>query len=91
MAVIDPIWWDAESNLGKGNKSEYASEEVNLGPENKMPIPCDGCDCSANSTDCQAFREWSDKGYYGVFAKDGNFTGVDKKGRQLIGLRLKSI
>jgi len=95
VAVIDPIWWDAESNLGKGAKSEYASEEVNLGPENKMPIPCDGCEqseyCRANSTDCQAFREWSDKGYYGVFAKDGNFTGVNEKGHQLIGFRLKPI
>jgi len=83
---MDMIWWDAESFNGKGCKSEYASEEPNLGPENKMPIPCDGCEnlqyCNQNATDCQAFREWTDRGSYRL---------VDQKGRNTIGLRLKAI
>ena len=58
MSRPDLIWWDSESNLGRGWKSEYASEEQNL-EENKMPLPCEGCDqadyCLTNSTDCQAF------------------------------------
>lgn len=82
----DMIWWDAESFNGKGARSEYASEEPNLGPENKMPIPCGGCEnqsyCTTNATDCQAFREWSEKGKY---------QEIDSKGRETIGLRLKAI
>ena len=44
MSRPDLIWWDSESNLGRGWKSEYASEEQNLETENKMPLPCEGCD-----------------------------------------------
>ena len=83
---MDMIWWDAEAYNGNGWKSEYASEEPNLGPENKMPIPCGECDnksyCAANATDCQAFRQWTEKGWY---------PEMDDKGRQTVGLRLKAI
>ena len=94
MSRPDLIWWDSESNLGRGWKSEYASEEQNLGQKIKCLCPVRDVIktdyCLTNSTDCQAFREWTDKGYYGVFAKDGNFTGIDSKSN-LVGFRLKAI
>ena len=32
---MDMIWWDSQCYMGRGAKSEYATEEANLGPENK--------------------------------------------------------
>ena len=64
----DMIWTDSESYLGKGFKSEYASEELFLGPTNKKDIPCDSCtivsDCTASGDECSAFRVWCTKGTY---------------------------
>ena len=31
------VWWDSEANLGKHIKSEYAAEEIYLGPTNRDP------------------------------------------------------
>lgn len=64
---MDMIWWDNQCYNGRGAKSEYATEEVNLGPENKRPIPCDqGCvqraRCAAQALECSAFRNWATKG-----------------------------
>lgn len=60
------IWWDAEANLGKHNKSEYADEDIYLGPANRDPVPCDTCEraaiCIAENVDCTAFRQWTDSG-----------------------------
>lgn len=60
------IWWDSEANLGKHIKSEYASEEIYLGPTNRDPVPCDTCEraklCYAEGVDCTAFRQWTDSG-----------------------------
>ena len=83
MSRPDLIWWDSESNLGRGWKSEYASEEQNLGQKIKCLYPVRDVIkliiVSLTPLTVKSFREWTDKGYYGVFAKDGNFTGIDSK------------
>jgi len=83
---MDMIWWDNQCYNGRGAKSEYASEELNLGPANEMEAPCGDCSnyaaCRANGTDCVAFRDWTNRGKYSL---------ADSKGRSTIGLRLKQV
>jgi hypothetical protein len=64
----DMIWTDCESYNGKGFKSEYASEELFLGPTNAKEILCDACpsrsSCAVTGAECSAFRVWCTKGTY---------------------------
>jgi len=62
----DMIWHDQEGMTGF--KSEYAPEEVFLGPVNKRELPCDECplfaECAISGAECSAFRVWCTKGDY---------------------------
>jgi len=62
----DMIWHDHEAMTGF--KSEYATEEVFLGPTNEREIPCDDCSnkaaCTISGGECSAFRVWCTKGTF---------------------------
>jgi hypothetical protein len=84
------IWYDSEAYNGRGTRDEsmgvYATNEFHPGPTNEMSIPCGDCAmvkaCTANLTECSAFRQWAEKGTYDL---------IDDKGRSTIGKLLRSI
>ena len=63
------MWYDSEV-YGGAKKSNFATQEIFYGPENKMVIPCDTCalakQCEMNGTECSAFKVWATNGYYKV-------------------------
>ena len=66
---MDMIWYDAQSYMGRGSKSEYAESNCEeYGVASKRECPCDTCPlmkvCQADATECSAMRNWCSKGDY---------------------------
>lgn len=65
---MDMIWYDSEALNGRGMPTEYAEEQLIVGPKNKREAPCGSCErssvCMVEFVECKAFRKWCERGTY---------------------------
>ena len=66
LGLNQSIWIDSEAMKDSGDN--YVKEVQNLGPKNKMAMPCDSCSkpfiCTKLGLECYAFQKWVGFGYY---------------------------